>query len=80
MITYPVEDDALYVVRLLLKLRRTTPARRTAELTVAVLIPVSTRRGIAVLPHWAVHSYLQRQYVSAKPIASAGIWAAALPA
>jgi LysR family transcriptional regulator, regulator for metE and metH len=84
LITYPVEDDALDVVRLLLKPQGIAPARRTTELTVAILMLVSTRRGIAVLPRWAVQPYLQRQYVSAKPITSAGptaqIWAAILPA
>jgi LysR family transcriptional regulator, regulator for metE and metH len=84
LITYPVEDDALDVVRLLLKPQGIAPARRTTELTVAILMLVSTRRGIAVLPRWAVQPYLQRQYVSAKPITSAGltaqIWAATLPA
>jgi LysR family transcriptional regulator, regulator for metE and metH len=83
LITYPVEDDALDVVRLLLKPQGISPARRTTELTVAILMLVSTRRGIAVLPRWAVQPYLQRQYVSAKPITSAGltaqIWAATLP-
>ncbi|WP_415774705.1 LysR substrate-binding domain-containing protein [Paraburkholderia sp. J11-2] len=35
LITYPVEDDALDVVRLLLRPQGITPARRTADLTVA---------------------------------------------
>lgn len=44
---------------------------------------VAARRGIAVLPRWAVQTYLQRQYATAKPITQHGlisdIWAAKLP-
>jgi len=58
--------------------------RRTAALTVAILMLVAARRGIAVLPRWAVQTYLQRQYVTARPITREGlisdIWAATLPA
>ncbi|KES20104.1 MULTISPECIES: LysR family transcriptional regulator [Pseudomonas] len=83
LVTYPVEDDALDVVRLLLRPAGIKPVRRTTELTVAILMLVATGRGIAVLPRWAVQSYLQRQYVTAKPITREGltseIWAATLP-
>ncbi len=82
LITYPVEEDMLDIVQLLLKPAGITPARRTTELTVAILMLVATRRGIAVLPRWAVQHYLQRQYVTAKPITRDGlfadIWAATL--
>ena len=82
LITYPVEEDALDIVQLLLKPAGIVPRRRTTELTVAILMLVATRRGIAVLPSWAVQNYLQRQYVTAKPITpnglSAEIWAATL--
>lgn len=73
LITYPVEDDALDIVQLLLKPAGISPPRRTTELTVAILMLVSTLRGIAVLPRWAVQSYLQRQYVTALPITSMGL-------
>ncbi|WP_137923454.1 LysR family transcriptional regulator [Cupriavidus sp. 2SB] len=84
LITYPVEEDALDVVHQLLRPAGITPTRRTTELTVAILMLVATRRGIAVLPRWAVQNYLQRQYVTAKPLTRDGlmseIWAATLPA
>lgn len=84
LVTYPVEEDALDVVRSLLRPAGIKPVRRTAELTVAILMLVAARRGIAVLPRWAVQTYLQRQYVTAKPITREGlisdIWAATLPA
>ncbi|WP_256215512.1 LysR family transcriptional regulator [Pseudomonas sp. NBRC 111131] len=82
LITYPVEESALDILQLLLKPAGISPSRRTTELTVAILMLVATRRGIAVLPRWAVQTYLQRQYITAKPITRGGlfaeIWAATL--
>ncbi|WP_232964173.1 LysR family transcriptional regulator [Pseudomonas putida] len=82
LITYPVEESALDILQLLLKPAGISPSRRTTELTVAILMLVATRRGIAVLPRWAVQTYLQRQYITAKPITRDGlfaeIWAATL--
>ncbi|CAG9259371.1 hypothetical protein PUN4_330149 [Paraburkholderia unamae] len=53
--------------------QKVSPTRRTAELTVAILMLAATRRGIAVLPRWAVHTYLQRQYVTGRPITPTGL-------
>ena len=82
LVTYPVEEEALDIVRSLLRPAGIKPVRRTAELTVAILMLVAARRGIAVLPRWAVQTYLQRQYVTARPITPEGlvsdIWAATL--
>lgn len=82
LITYPVEESMLDILQLLLKPAGVNPSRRTTELTVAILMLVATRRGIAVLPRWAVQNYLQRQYVTARPITREGlfaeIWAATL--
>lgn len=80
LITYPVPDESLDIIRQLLAPAGINPKRRTTELTVAILMLVATSRGIAVLPRWAIQSYLQRQYVSARPITDAGltaeVWAA----
>jgi LysR family transcriptional regulator for metE and metH len=58
-------------------------ARRTTELTVAMLQLVASRRGIATLPIWAAQNYLTRDYVLAKRITAAGLtgrlYAACLP-
>ncbi|TFW39742.1 LysR family transcriptional regulator [Pseudomonas putida] len=82
LITYPVEESALDILQLLLKPAGISPSRRTTELTVAILMLVATRRGIAVLPRWAVQNYLQRQYITARQITREGlfaeIWAATL--
>jgi LysR family transcriptional regulator for metE and metH len=84
LITYPVPDDLLDIVRQLLRPAGITPARRTSELTVAILQLVASRRGIAALPLWAVHPYLERQYVCARPIGQPSLvgelHAATLPA
>src|SRR5450830_2156783 len=73
LITYPVPDDMLDVVRQVLKPAGINPPRRTTELTVAMLQLVASRRGIATLPLWAAQNYLKRDYVLAKPISAAGL-------
>jgi len=83
LVSYPLPENSLDIVSNLLKPAGIKPHRRTAELTVAILMLVAARRGIAVLPRWAVQSYLQRQYVTALPLTEKGlfadIWAATLP-
>lgn len=73
LITYPVPDDMLDVVRQVLKPAGVNPARRTTELTVAMLQLVASRRGIATLPIWAAQNYLKRDYVLARPIGAGGL-------
>ncbi|MES2933479.1 MAG: LysR family transcriptional regulator [Pseudomonadota bacterium] len=83
LITYPVPDDMLDVVRQVLKPAGINPPRRTTELTVAMLQLVASRRGIATLPIWAAQNYLKRDYVLAKRISATGLtgrlYAACLP-
>jgi LysR family transcriptional regulator for metE and metH len=84
LITYPVPDEMLDVVRQVLKPAGITPAaRRSTELTVAMLQLVASKRGIATLPLWAAQNYLNRDYVLAKRITKAGLtgrlYAACLP-
>ncbi|WJF90964.1 LysR family transcriptional regulator [Paraburkholderia bonniea] len=87
LITYPVPDDMLDIVRQVLKPAGIEPRRRTSELTVAILQLVASRRGIAALPLWAVSTYLDKHYVSARPVLTASntalageLYAATLPA
>lgn len=84
LITYPVPDDMLDVVRQVLQPAGVqAAARRTTELTVAMLQLVASRRGIATLPVWAAQNYLDRDYVLAKRITPNGLtgrlYAACLP-
>jgi LysR family transcriptional regulator for metE and metH len=73
LISYPVDEAMLDVVRHVLAPAGIKPKRRNAELTVAILQLVASGRGIAALPRWSVAEYLQRGYVIAKPIGSAGL-------
>jgi len=83
LITYPVPDDMLDVVRQVLQPAGVHVARRTTELTVAMLQLVASKRGIATLPIWAAQNYLDRNYVTAKRITRDGLtgrlYAACLP-
>lgn len=73
LITYPVPDDMIDVIRQVLKPAGITTPRRTTELTVAMLQLVATGRGIATLPAWAAQNYLDRDYVLAKRITRKGL-------
>lgn len=73
LITYPVPDDMLDLVRRVLRPAGITPPRRTSELTVAMLQLVASGRGIAALPLWAVEGYLARGYVVRQRIGADGL-------
>lgn len=73
VITYPVPDEMLDLVRQVLEPAGVRPPRRTTELTVAMLQLVASGRGVAALPLWAVQSYLDRGYVAARPIGPHGL-------
>ena len=75
LITYPVPEDRLDLVRRVLAPAGVRPPRREAQLTVAILQLVASRRGLAALPAWAVAPYLERAYVVARPIGKQGLWA-----
>lgn len=73
LITYPVPDDMLDLVRQVLAPAGIHPARRTTELTAAMLQLVASGRGLAALPVWAVQSYVNRGYITARPIGATGL-------
>ncbi len=73
LISYPVDDSMLDVVRHFLAPKGIKPKRRNAELTVAILQLVASGRGIAALPEWSVKPYLDRGYVVGKPLGSRGL-------
>lgn len=74
LITYPVPDEMLDIMRDFLHPGGVKPGRRSAELTVAILQLVASRRGIAALPVWSVQSYIERGYVTRKRLGKAGLW------
>jgi LysR family transcriptional regulator for metE and metH len=73
LITYPVPDEMLDVMKHCLTPAGINPKRRTAELTVAILQLVASGRGIAALPSWTVGNYIERGYVVSRPIGEAGL-------
>lgn len=74
LITYPVPEDRIDLILNVLKPAGVTPQRRTAELTVAILQLVASRRGIAALPSWGLKNYLDNDYVIARRISPHGLW------
>ena len=57
IITYPVPDEMLDLIRQVLEPAGVRPPRRTTELTVAMLQLVASGRGVAALPLSAVQGY-----------------------
>lgn len=74
LITYPVPDDMLDLLRKVLHPKGINPTRRTSELTIAIIQLVASKRGIAALPFWAVKPYLERGYVVANKITEQGLY------
>jgi len=75
LITYPVDQDRLDVFTRFLNPAGITPKGiRQAELTLMMLQLVASGRGVAALPNWALHDYLQRDYVIARPLSDKGVW------
>ncbi len=74
LITYPAPDRLLDVVQRVLKPAGIHPERRQAELTIAIVQLVASKKGLTALPAWAVAPYLERGYVVARPIGEQGLW------
>lgn len=74
IITYPVPEERIDLIRRVLAPAGIVVERRTAELTIAIMQLVASRRGLAALPSWGIGSYLEHEYVIAKPIGTKGLW------
>ena len=74
LITYPVTDARIDLIRQVLAPEHIQYNRRTSELTIAIMQLVASRRGIAALPSWGIQSYVEHGYVIAKPIGRKGLW------
>ncbi|UXN37489.1 LysR family transcriptional regulator [Avibacterium paragallinarum] len=74
LITYPVPDDMLDLLKKVLNPKGINPTRRTSELTIAIIQLVASKRGVAALPFWAAKPYLDRGYIVAKKITNAGLY------
>ncbi len=75
LVTYPIPDDRIDVIREVLKPADVDPPRRKTELTVAILQLVASQRAIAAMPGWAVQPFLDRNYVASRPIRKKGLFA-----
>lgn len=74
LITYPVPEQRIDLIREVLQPAGMNPPRRTAELTVAIVQLAASRRGIAALPSWGLQSYLSHDYVQGLRIGPKGLW------
>jgi LysR family transcriptional regulator for metE and metH len=74
LITYPVPEQRIDLIREVLHPAGIRLERRTAELTIAILQLVASRRGIAALPNWGVKSHVDHDEVVAKRIGARGLW------
>ncbi len=74
LITYPVPEERIDLIREVLWPAGIGFTRRTAELTVAIVQLVASRRGLAALPSWGLQNYIDYDYVLAKRIGSKGLW------
>ncbi len=74
LITYPVPEERIDLIRQVLIPAGVSWQRRTTELTVAILQLVASRRGIAALPGWGIKNYLDYEYVIARRIGAGGLW------
>jgi LysR family transcriptional regulator, regulator for metE and metH len=74
LITYPVPEARIDLIREVLEPAGVKLERRTAELTIAIMQLVASRRGIAALPNWGVKSYVDHDYVLAKRVGTKGLW------
>ena len=74
LITYPVPEQRIDLIREVLAPANVRFERRSAELTVAILQLVASRRGQAALPNWAIKNYVDYDYVLARPVGPQGLW------
>ncbi|CAA9891208.1 HTH-type transcriptional regulator MetR [Candidatus Methylobacter favarea] len=74
LLTYPVPEARIDLIAKVLKPAGIAFERRTAELTVAIMQLVASRRGIAALPSWGIKSYVDHDYVIARRIGKKGLW------
>ncbi|MCS3902668.1 LysR family transcriptional regulator for metE and metH [Methylohalomonas lacus] len=75
LLTYPVARQRLDVFRHFLEPAGVEVAAiRTAELTSMIVQLVASRRGVAVLPSWAIEKYRADDYIRTRPLGGDGMW------
>jgi LysR family transcriptional regulator for metE and metH len=74
LITYPVPNERIDLIRRVLKPANVRPSRRTTELTIAILQLVASHRGLSALPSWGIKNYVDDEHVIGKRIGKNGLW------
>jgi LysR family transcriptional regulator, regulator for metE and metH len=74
LITYPVPDERIDLIRRVLRPARVRPHRRTTELTLAIMQLVASHQGVAALPNWGIANHVKRQEVLGRRIGKNGLW------
>ena len=75
LISYPVDRNRLDLFTSFLDPASVEPKRvRHAELTTMILQLVASNRGVACLPNWALHEYLQKDYLAVQSLGEEGVW------
>ena len=75
LIMYPVERSRLDVFSRYLSPANVEPADiRTSELTSMIVQLVANKRGVAVLPSWAITKYIDDNTIVSRTLGSKGLW------
>jgi len=75
LIHYPVEDNMLDGIQHFLRPAGVAPrARRTAELTLAIIQLTASGRGLSMLPTWSVQPQADQGYIRTLPLGKQGLW------
>lgn len=76
LITYPVDKDRLDIYKYFLTPAGVQPSNhRHCELTIMMIQLIASHRGIAALPNWAAREYVDKGYITTKPMGEQGVWA-----
>lgn len=75
LISYPVDDDRLDIVKHFLLPAGVMPnQRRYTELTMMMVQLVASGRGVCALPAWAAAEFVAKQWVKTRALGEAGVW------
>ena len=75
LICYPVDRSRLDVFTSFLDPAGVEPKRvRQAELTTMIVQLVASGRGVTCLPNWALHEYLEKDYLAVRSLGEEGVW------
>jgi LysR family transcriptional regulator, regulator for metE and metH len=75
VITYPVDRNRLDLFTSFLDPAGVEPKHiRHAELTTMIVQLVASGRGVTCLPNWALHEYIEKEYLAVRSLGEEGVW------